>query len=100
MGHDGGGLGAGAGRGGGGGAARRAAAAAGVAAEVARLMSSSGAAAGKCSCYAISKSAISKAVIAISAHWLTPGKTLVCAIENPKTIYDFGRFDDRLFDIF
>ena len=40
-----------------------------------------------------------KAILSISAHWLTPGKTLVTATEKPKTIYDFGRIDDRLFKI-
>lgn len=40
-----------------------------------------------------------KAVISISAHWLTPGKSLVTLNQKPKTIYDFGRFDDRLFEI-
>ena len=38
-----------------------------------------------------------KAILSISAHWLTPGKTLVTASPNPKTIHDFGRIDDRLF---
>ncbi len=40
-----------------------------------------------------------KAIVSISAHWLTPGKTLVTAAPQPKTIHDFGRMDDRLFDM-
>jgi 4,5-DOPA dioxygenase extradiol len=39
-----------------------------------------------------------KAIVCISAHWLTKG-TFVTAMQNPKTIHDFGRIDDRLFDI-
>ncbi|MDP4665330.1 MAG: 4,5-DOPA dioxygenase extradiol [Flavobacteriaceae bacterium] len=39
------------------------------------------------------------AILSISAHWLTPGKTLVTASQNPKTIHDFGRIDDRLFEM-
>jgi 4,5-DOPA dioxygenase extradiol len=39
-----------------------------------------------------------KAIVCISAHWLTKG-SFVTAMENPKTIHDFGRIDDRLFDI-
>ncbi|MEZ4911583.1 MAG: 4,5-DOPA dioxygenase extradiol [Saprospiraceae bacterium] len=40
-----------------------------------------------------------KAVVSVSAHWLTPGKTLVTAAPKPKTIHDFGRIDDRLFEM-
>lgn len=40
-----------------------------------------------------------KAIVSISAHWLTPGKTLVTAAPKPKTIHDFGRMDDRLFEM-
>jgi 4,5-DOPA dioxygenase extradiol len=40
-----------------------------------------------------------KAILSISAHWLTPGKTLVTAAPKPRTIHDFGRIDDRLFDM-
>ncbi|CAG0907536.1 unnamed protein product [Cyprideis torosa] len=40
-----------------------------------------------------------KAIVSISAHWLTPGKTLVTATPQPKTIHDFGRMDDRLFEM-
>lgn len=39
-----------------------------------------------------------KAILCISAHWLTRG-TYVTAMEAPRTIHDFGRMDDRLFDI-
>lgn len=40
-----------------------------------------------------------KAIVVISAHWLTRGKTLVTAIQQPRTIHDFGRMDARLFEI-
>jgi 4,5-DOPA dioxygenase extradiol len=39
-----------------------------------------------------------KAVVCVSAHWLTRGH-YVTAMQNPPTIHDFGRMDDRLFDI-
>lgn len=39
-----------------------------------------------------------KAIVCVSAHWLTRG-TLVTAMEAPRTIHDFGRMDERLFDI-
>lgn len=38
------------------------------------------------------------AIMVISAHWETQG-TFVSVNASPKTIYDFGHFDDRLFEV-
>jgi len=37
-----------------------------------------------------------KAILVISAHWLTPGNSFVQASEMPETIHDFGGFPKEL----
>jgi len=40
-----------------------------------------------------------KAMLVVSAHWLTPGVTAVGVQAQPKTIHDFGGFPKPLFDM-
>jgi 4,5-DOPA dioxygenase extradiol len=41
---------------------------------------------------------VPKAILCVSAHWLTRG-TRVSAVTNPETIHDFGGFPQALFDV-
>jgi 4,5-DOPA dioxygenase extradiol len=40
-----------------------------------------------------------RAILVVSAHWLTPGATAVGVQAQPKTIHDFGGFPKPLFDM-
>lgn len=40
-----------------------------------------------------------RAILMVSAHWMTEGKTLVSEALAPKTIHDFGGFPQALFDV-
>lgn len=39
-----------------------------------------------------------RAIVSVTAHWLSEG-VLVSGDPTPETVYDFGRFDDRLFEM-
>lgn len=40
-----------------------------------------------------------KALLVVSAHWLTQGETSVSTNPKPQTIYDFGGFPDELYKV-
>jgi 4,5-DOPA dioxygenase extradiol len=40
-----------------------------------------------------------KALLVVSAHWLTSGETSVSTNPKPQTIYDFGGFPDELYKV-
>lgn len=39
------------------------------------------------------------AIVSISAHWMTAGKTEITAMPLPKTIHDFGGFPKALYEV-